>query len=120
MKINDEILLIKNVILDVVKDCEKIYLFGSFAYGNPNKNSDYDFWVVLRDSKKHPIYTIQKIHKKLGKTKGINTPYDILANSKSKFEERKNLPTLEKKSHKKEFYYMNEVDNGNKTCTKNI
>jgi predicted nucleotidyltransferase len=97
MKINEEILLIKNVILDIVKDCEKIYLFGSFAYGEPHKNSDYDFWIVLQDSKKHPIYTIQKIHKKLGKTRGINTPYDILANCKSNFEERKNLPTLERK-----------------------
>jgi predicted nucleotidyltransferase len=97
VEINDEILQIKNVILDVVKDCEKIYLFGSFAYGKPHKNSDYDFWIVLRDSKKHPIYVIQEIHKKLGKTKGISTSYDILANYKSKFEERKNLPTLERK-----------------------
>jgi len=32
LEINDEISLIKNTILNVVKDCEKIYLFGSFAY----------------------------------------------------------------------------------------
>ena len=28
---------------------EKIILFGSFAYGNPNKNSDIDLYIVTND-----------------------------------------------------------------------
>jgi predicted nucleotidyltransferase len=102
MQINDEILLIKDTILNTT-ECEKIYLFGSFAYGVPHKDSDYDFWVVLKDSPKHPIYTVQEIHRKLARIKNINKPCDVLASYKSRFEERKNLPTLERKIAKEGF-----------------
>ena len=48
--INDEILAIKNSILHTVgNDCEKIILFGSYAYGTPREKSDYDVFVVLKD-----------------------------------------------------------------------
>jgi predicted nucleotidyltransferase len=47
--INDTILAIKDSILSTVgESCEKIYLFGSYAYGTPHKDSDYDFFVVLK------------------------------------------------------------------------
>jgi predicted nucleotidyltransferase len=29
---------------------EQVYLFGSYAYGTPNEDSDYDFYVVLKDT----------------------------------------------------------------------
>ncbi|MDR1051627.1 MAG: nucleotidyltransferase domain-containing protein [Deltaproteobacteria bacterium] len=28
-------------------DCDKIYLFGSYAYGEPTEDSDLDFYVVV-------------------------------------------------------------------------
>jgi predicted nucleotidyltransferase len=28
---------------------EQIYLFGSYAYGTPHKDSDLDLYVVLKD-----------------------------------------------------------------------
>jgi predicted nucleotidyltransferase len=28
---------------------ERIYLFGSYAYGTPHKDSDLDLYVVLKD-----------------------------------------------------------------------
>jgi predicted nucleotidyltransferase len=28
---------------------EQIYLFGSYAYGTPHKDSDFDLYVVLKD-----------------------------------------------------------------------
>jgi predicted nucleotidyltransferase len=28
---------------------EQIYLFGSFAYGTPHKDSDLDLYVVIKD-----------------------------------------------------------------------
>lgn len=33
----------------------KVYLFGSFAEGRENENSDYDFYVVVSDSEKDMI-----------------------------------------------------------------
>jgi predicted nucleotidyltransferase len=46
--VNDDIIAIKDSILDTVGDiCEKIILFDSHAYGTPRKESDYDFFVVL-------------------------------------------------------------------------
>jgi len=49
--INDAITAIKDCILHTVgEDCEKIILFGSYAYGLPDNESDYDFFVVLKCS----------------------------------------------------------------------
>jgi len=46
--LNDEITAIKESILQTVgEDCEKIILFGSYAYGLPREDSDYDVFVVV-------------------------------------------------------------------------
>ena len=42
MCIENEIRAIAEKIKDAV-DCEKIYLFGSCAYGEPHQDSDLDF-----------------------------------------------------------------------------
>jgi predicted nucleotidyltransferase len=94
--IDEEILTIKNKILESVDNCEKIYLFGSHAYGMPNKDSDYDFFVVLPDTSENPILAIQKVHRNLSKTRML-VPVDILANYKTRFEERSKFPTMERK-----------------------
>ena len=47
-KNNKDIELIKETILNNI-DAKSIYLFGSYAYGTPNKNSDIDIYVVLPD-----------------------------------------------------------------------
>jgi predicted nucleotidyltransferase len=54
MIINDEIIAIKDLIV-ANSDCEQVYLFGSYAYGTPTPDSDYDFYVVLNDNAKNPI-----------------------------------------------------------------
>jgi predicted nucleotidyltransferase len=99
--INDEILAIRDDIVKTIgDDCERIYLFGSYAYGTPriggNKPSDYDFYVVLRDGSEHPILAEQKIHRTLAYTP-ITLDVDVLANYKSHFEERSEYLPLEKK-----------------------
>ncbi|GHV96703.1 hypothetical protein AGMMS50293_30230 [Spirochaetia bacterium] len=96
MAINKEILEIKDVILNSV-ECEKIYLFGSYAYGMPTANSDYDFYVVLKDDyPEKPIIAMQTIRKSL-----INfdtkMPIDLLANFKTRFNYKSTQPTLERK-----------------------
>jgi predicted nucleotidyltransferase len=95
--INDDIIMIKNSILDTVGEtCEKIILFGSHAYGTPREDSDYDFFVVLKDDSEKPILVLQKIYRNLAR-KPMLTPVDVLANYKSRFEWRSGQPTIERK-----------------------
>jgi len=93
--INNQIIAIKNNILSTVGDgCEKIFLFGSYAYGTPRKDSDYDFYVVLKDGMENPILILQKIYEYMCDTDYV--PVDILANYKSCFERRSEQPTIER------------------------
>ena len=93
--INETITVIKDSILSTVGDgCEKIFLFGSYAYGTPNKDSDYDFYVVLKDGIENPILVMQKIYEYMVDTNYI--PVDALANYKSRFEWRSTQPTIER------------------------
>jgi len=93
--INQEITNIKDNILSTVGgNCEKIFLFGSYAYGSPDKNSDYDFYVVLKDETENPLLVMQKIYEYMCDTNYV--PVDVLANYKSHFERRSIQPTLER------------------------
>ncbi|MDR3172107.1 MAG: nucleotidyltransferase domain-containing protein [Treponema sp.] len=92
---NAEISTVKDIILKTV-DCERIYLFGSYAYGTPEENSDYDFYVVLQDGDENPVFPVQRIYMNLRQIKR-KTPVDILAEHKSRFDDRSLLPTMERK-----------------------
>jgi predicted nucleotidyltransferase len=92
---NSEIASVKDIILKTV-DCELIYLFGSHAYGSPNENSDYDFYVVLQDNAEQPIIVMENIYWNLRLIKR-KTPVDILAEHKSRFDDMSLLPTMERK-----------------------
>ncbi|GHV75352.1 hypothetical protein AGMMS49942_01730 [Spirochaetia bacterium] len=100
MVINDEIIAIKDLIV-ANSDCEQIYLFGSYAYGTPREDSDYDFYVVLNDTAKNPMLVTEDLcvsygHFRLGlirqnKRLGMKTkpmPVDFIAQYRSRFEER--------------------------------
>jgi len=94
--INNEILAIKESILKTVgNSCEKIILFGSHAYGTPGENSDYDVFVILKDSAEKPIFVLQNIYKDLAQNPNYKS-VDILANYKSRFDIRSKLPTIER------------------------
>lgn len=47
-QILDELENIKRVILNTIKKTEAIYLFGSYAYGTPSEESDYDIYSDSR------------------------------------------------------------------------
>jgi predicted nucleotidyltransferase len=94
--INDEIIAIKDSILKTVgEDCEKIILFGSYAYGTPGDGSDYDVFVVLKDDTEKPILVLQNIYGELAQNPNYKA-VDVLANYKSRFEVRSKLPTIER------------------------
>jgi predicted nucleotidyltransferase len=75
--------ILENVDHELIK---KIYLFGSYAYGKPNKNSDIDICVVVADDA-----DITETYMKFAVPlfdKGI-VPVDKLMYHKSEFEEKK-------------------------------
>lgn len=77
----------------------QIYLFGSYAYGEPHKDSDYDIYVVLSDDGPRPLEASIAIRRALcGQT---NMPMDILAAAESSFHNRLGVPTLENTVYKK-------------------
>ena len=71
-------------------------MFGSYAYGTPRKDSDFDFFIVLPDRGDSPKIAATKARRALAHMKR-RTPVDILANTRSRFNELKELPTLERK-----------------------
>lgn len=95
METNREILNITEAIKNAIP-VERIYLFGSYAYGAPNKDSDYDFFVVIPNGGLRPLEAIQKARIALIPIER-ETPVDILADYQSRFDDRKQYNTLEKK-----------------------
>jgi len=95
--INNDIIAIKDRILSAVgENCEKIFLFGSYAYGTPRADSDYDFFVILKDATEKPVLVLQQIYGELAKSPMLIS-VDVLANYKSRFEWRSTQPTIERK-----------------------
>ena len=74
---------------------ERLYLFGSYANGTPNENSDYDFYMVLPNDSVRPIEAIGAAHLSMRGLK-VKT-VDILAGTVQIFDRRKNQLTIERK-----------------------
>jgi len=67
---------------------DKIFLFGSYAYGSPTPDSDLDLAVIIQDVKfKHKESV--KLYKLL---RGIGLPKDIIVSSLEEFDFYKNEP----------------------------
>jgi len=75
---------------------ESIYLFGSYAYGTPNKDSDLDLYVVFKDElQMREIDAITAISMAIHSVKKM--PMDILGLKQNRFHDRKLYATLERK-----------------------
>ena len=85
---NTEINNIVNVILENVPALA-IYLFGSFANGTANEDSDYDFYVVVPDELQ-PIEMTWKITGAIPKEIKKSRSIDMLVGTESKFNKYKN------------------------------
>ena len=94
MIITQEIKTITETIRKAVP-AEKIYLFGSYAYGEPNENSDYDFYIVVPDGSMRPIEVMQEAAVAVYPL-NLGKPIDVMANYRSRFDELKQLITLER------------------------
>jgi len=90
-----ELELIKDSVLQVVPDTEAIYLFGSYAYGAPNEDSDLDIYVVVPDSlEENPLDVGADIRLNLWKKSRL--PLDILVGTSSTFNRRKTGATIQR------------------------
>lgn len=92
-RIMEEINQIVNVIVKENNVLE-IYLFGSYAYGTPNKDSDFDIYAILPDDSEKPLAVMQNINQAIFDV--MKRPVDLLAARSSTFYERANHQTLEK------------------------
>jgi uncharacterized protein len=54
---------------------EKIYLFGSYAWGQPDDDSDIDLLVVIESSQLSPVQRASKAYRCL---RGTKIPVDVL------------------------------------------
>ncbi|GHV56833.1 hypothetical protein AGMMS49579_21870 [Spirochaetia bacterium] len=92
--IQTELDTIKNIIINTVP-VEQIYLFGSYAYGTPNKDSDLDLYVILKDdAQMRMIDAAIQIRHAIGRKKTM--PLDIITNKYSRYQELKKNATLER------------------------
>ena len=92
-KVQRELDLIKDSILKTVP-AEAIYLFGSYAYGTPNEDSDFDIYVVVPDNANDLSEIKADIRMRLWRKKSKSL--DLLIGRSSVFNKRKEGPTLEK------------------------
>ena len=97
-QIQNELNLLKKTILETVP-VEQIFLFGSYAEGTSNVNSDLDILVIMPDNTDiREIDAMKLIHKAIGDIKTM--PVDIIVSKKSKFNQRKATPSIERQIDK--------------------
>jgi len=93
MVMTDEITKIKDIIIKAVP-AERVYLFGSHAYGSPSDDSDYDIYVVVPNGIIRPLDAVGNIYMAMRGLK--RRPADILAGTSETFERRSKQQTLER------------------------
>jgi predicted nucleotidyltransferase len=85
---------LKDLIINAIP-VEQIYLFGSYAYGKPHKDSDLDLYVVLKDGL--PMRDLDAgLQISLAIARKKSMPVDIIAKNKSDFVNRLDDITLER------------------------
>jgi len=93
--IKQELDIIIKIIVDTVP-VEAIYLFGSYAYGTPHKDSDLDLYIVFSDDM--PIRELDAIRSIRNAIVPVKTkPIDFLGLKQNRFLDRKTFATLERK-----------------------
>jgi predicted nucleotidyltransferase len=93
--IKQELDTITKIIVDTVP-VEMVYLFGSYANGTPNKDSDLDLYVVFKDEMAmRELDAIRTIRIAIYPVK--KKPMDILGLKQNRFDDRKLYATLERK-----------------------
>ena len=93
--IKQELDEITKVITDTVP-VESIYLFGSYAYGTPREDSDFDLYIVFKDEMPmRELDAIRSVHRAVDPIR--KKSIDFLGLKQNRFLDRKIYATLERK-----------------------
>lgn len=95
---NEEILALKDRFVEQLAPL-KVYLFGSFADGVPNADSDYDFYIVLDDSRTDWQDETRRAYRAIRHVR--TRPVDILVGTEGDFNARKDRMTIEREVYRK-------------------
>ncbi|MCR5789911.1 MAG: nucleotidyltransferase domain-containing protein [Lachnospiraceae bacterium] len=71
----------------------KIYLFGSYANGTANEDSDFDFYIVVKDGSKSLVDLTAEAYRSIRSVR--SRAVDIIVGTESSFEHRKNRMGIE-------------------------
>ena len=93
--IQTELDKLKELIINAIP-VEQIYLFGSYAYGIPHKDSDLDLYVVLKDEVQMRDLDAG-LQIRFAITRNQTMAVDIVAKKKKDFLDRLDDFTLERK-----------------------
>lgn len=92
--VREELEKLTKLIVEAVP-VEQIYLFGSYAYGTPHKDSDLDLYVVLKDGL--PMRDLDAgLMARFAIARKKTWPVGIIAKNKADFTDRKDGMTLER------------------------
>lgn len=85
---HDVTIELNNLIKEIynVFDISSIYLFGSYAYGNPNEYSDLDICIITDDKSKRKVEIMKIVRKAMAKVQSM--PVDLLVYYSDEFNER--------------------------------
>lgn len=81
---NDFIEIIKQKLIEIYHP-HYIYLFGSYAWGTPDKSSDYDLCIILKESNLSMSDRIRQAGTALLK---FTKPIDLLVYTEKEFKEK--------------------------------
>jgi len=74
---------------------DQIWLFGSYAYGTPNKDSDIDIYIVMKDdAQMRELDAMSEVH---GGMFRLLKPCDVLAIKRNRFDYRAENVSMERK-----------------------
>lgn len=89
---SEEITALKDCFVQAL-DPVSVYLFGSYANGTPDEDSDFDFYIVVKDTGEDTLDLMARAYSACSEIK--RRPVDILVGTQSRFDSRKDRPTLE-------------------------
>ena len=67
---------------------EKIYLFGSHAWGTTTKDSDIDLFIIVKDSTQPPYRRSSEVYRTL---RGIREPIEVIVRTLSEVEKSRTV-----------------------------
>lgn len=86
----EQINLLKDVIVKTMQP-EKIYLFGSYAHGVPNEDSDLDILIEVAHTTLPHVERNLEVWTEMSKTKKLIFPKDIFVYTSDEVNQWKNI-----------------------------